>query len=178
VVSIGAEALAGELIESSPIEILARAKHEDYVRRALENAESRHTNPSLVGWDDLPQALKESNRRFAETVGAHVTALGATLLPLAHAPADRLLIDDVLLEDLARAEHDRWMASLDREGWRPTKGPKNAAAKLHPLLVPWEDLSEIDREKDRDVFRGLPQMLAFVGYELVLPSGHGTAAKR
>jgi TrkA-N domain/RyR domain len=177
-VSIGAEALAGELIESSPIEILARAKHEDYVRRALENAESRQTNPSLVGWDDLPQALKESNRRFAETVGAHVTALGATLLPLAHAPADRLVIDDVLLEDLARAEHDRWMASLDREGWRPTKGPKNAAAKLHPLLVPWEDLSEIDREKDRDVFRGLPQMLAFVGYELVLPSGHGTAAKR
>jgi hypothetical protein len=175
-VSIGAEALASELIESSPIEILARAKHEDYVRRALDNGESPHTNPSLVGWEQLPRALKESNRRFAETAGAHVMALGATLRPLAHAPAAELLIDDVLLEDLARAEHDRWMESLDRDGWRPTKGPKDAAAKLHPLLVPWDDLSERDREKDRDVFRGLPHMVALVGYELVLPAGHGAAA--
>jgi hypothetical protein len=42
-------------------------------------------------------------------------------------------------------------------------------ARLHPDLVPWEELSESDRDKDRDVFRGLPGMLALVGYELVLP---------
>ena len=70
------------------------------------------------------------------------------------------------------------MASLEREGWRPSKCPKNAVGKLHPLLVPWEDVSELDREKDRDVFRGLPRMLALVGYELVLPSRRGAAAKR
>lgn len=170
-VSIAAEALSNELIESSPIEILARARHQDYVRRALENGESRQTNPSLVSWEDLPSALKQANRRFAATVGAYVTALRATLRPLAHAPAGELLIDDPLLEDLARAEHDRWVDSLYCDGWRPTTGPKDAVGKLHPLLVPWDELSELEREKDRDVVRGLPQMLALVGYELVLPTG-------
>jgi TrkA-N domain/RyR domain len=177
-VSIGAEALASELVESSSIEILARARHEDYLRRGLECGESRDTNPSLVGWEELPQALKESNRRFAETVGAHVSGLGATLRPLAHAPPARLVLDDAVLDDLAQAEHDRWMASLRRDGWRPTRGPKDPTAQLHPLLVPWEDLSELDREKDRDVFRGLPRLLALIGYELVLPAERGHAAKR
>jgi hypothetical protein len=178
IVSTGTEALASELIESSAIEILARAKHEDYVRRGLERGESPGTNPSLVGWEKLPSALKASNRRFAEMVGAHVTALGATLRPLAHAPAENLLQGDLPLEDLARAEHDRWVASLQREGWRPTTGVKDAEAKLHPLLVPWEELSERDREKDRDVFRGLPRMLALVGYELVLPPVRSETAMR
>jgi voltage-gated potassium channel Kch len=178
IVSTGADALAGELIESSAIEILARARHEDYVRRGLERGESRRTNPSLVGWEELPSALKESNRRFAETVGAHVSALGATLRPLAHAPAEGLLVDDLLLEDLARAEHDRWAASLGRDGWRPTSGSKDTAGKLHPLLVPWEDLPEGDREKDREVFRGLSRMLALVGYELVLPATRRDTAMR
>jgi hypothetical protein len=98
IVSTGAEAVTSDLIESSPIEVLARAKHEDYVRQGLERGESRQTNPSLVGWDELPSALKESNRRFAEAVGAHVTALGATLRPLAHAPPERIVIDDQLLD--------------------------------------------------------------------------------
>ena len=178
IVSTGAEALASELIESSAIEIVARAKHEDYVRRGLERGESGQTNPSLVGWEQLPSALQESNRRFAEMIGAHVTALGATLRPLAHAPADGLALDDALLENLARSEHDRWAASLQRDGWSPTTGSKDAAEKLHPLLVPWEELSEPDREKDRDVFRGLPHMLALVGYELVLPPARRDTAMR
>ena len=39
-------------------------------------------------------------------------------------------------------------------------------AKRHPLLVPWDELPESEREKDRDAFRNLPQMLGLVGYEL------------
>jgi len=170
VVATGVETLAHELLERSGTEIIARAKHEDYVRRELDRGESAQTNASLVEWARLPASLKEANRRFAESVGAHVAALGAEIRPLAHAPAPtELAIEGPVLDELARGEHERWISSLEHDGWTPTSGPKDAVAKRHPLLVPWGELPESEREKDRDVFRNLPQMLGLVGYELVLP---------
>jgi hypothetical protein len=74
-----------------------------------------------------------------------------------------------LLEELARGEHGRWARDLKSKGWRYTEGSKDATGKRHPLLVPWEELPEPEREKDRDAVRGLPRMLSMVGYELVLP---------
>lgn len=179
-IAIGAEALAGQLIDSSTLEILARAKHEDYQRLALERGETVDENPSLVPWDQLPGSLKESNRRFAEMVGAQVAQLGWELRPLSHAVAtDEGAVPPEVLERLARTEHDRWMEALQRDGWQPTTGAKDPHRRLHPLLVPWEELPEEEREKDRDVIRGLPRMLALVGYELVVPDrepGSATSA--
>ena len=127
-------------------------------------------NPSLVPWDQLPGSLKESNRRFAESVGAQVAQLGWVLRPLSRAvPSDRGTVPPEVLERLSRAEHDRWMEALQRDGWQLTTGAKDPHRRLHPLLVPWEELPEEEREKDRDVIRGLPRMLALVGYELVVP---------
>jgi hypothetical protein len=168
VVAVGIDAIAGDVIESSVTEILARARHEEYRRGAVERGETLDANPSLVSWERLPDALKESNRRFAESIGATIRALGGTLRPLAGAPT-KLPIPAELLDQLARREHDRWSTALERDGWRPTEGPKDSAAKLHPLLVAWEELPESDREKDRDTIRGLPEMLALIGYELVVP---------
>jgi hypothetical protein len=73
------------------------------------------------------------------------------------------------IEELARQEHDRWVADLRRDGWRPTTGPKDPGRKLHPLLVGWEELDEAEREKDRDAARLIPRMLAQAGYELYRP---------
>jgi voltage-gated potassium channel Kch len=168
-VSTGLAQLTGEMLERSDIEIIARARHEDYVRRELARGETRHANSSLVDWEQLPGALRESNRRFAESLGALIGAVGAEIRPLAHAPNGELAIDAAFLESLARAEHQRWVSSLEADGWRLTSGEKDPAAKLHPLLIPWEELSDGERAKDRDVLRGLPLMLALVGYELVMP---------
>ena len=58
-------------------------------------------------------------------------------------------------------------ADLRRDGWRPTTGAKDSARKLHPLLdVPWEELDEINRDRDRDPIRLLPAMLLAVGLEV------------
>jgi len=164
-------ALTTQLLQGSGIERLARARHEDYVRLERERGVDQEANPSLVRWEELPETLKESNRRFAESVGGAVAKLGATLQPLrrsdsvgdAPIPPDRL-------EQLGRAEHDRWMRVLKEAGWTHTSGPKDAAAKQHPLLVPWEELSEAEREKDRDGYRSLPRLLATLGYELHIDS--------
>jgi hypothetical protein len=39
---------------------------------------------------------------------------------------------------------------------------------VHPMIgVPWSDLPEANREKDRDVVRLLPEILAEFGLEVV-----------
>ena len=76
-------------------------------------------------------------------------------------------LSDDEIEELARFEHDRWSSDLQRDGWRYTDGSKDPDRKLHPLLVPWEELSEEDREKDRDTIRALPRMLAAAGFTVV-----------
>jgi hypothetical protein len=53
-----------------------------------------------------------------------------------------------------------------RDGWRTTSGAKDPEAKLHPLLVPWDDLSEDDRDRDRDPVREIPAMLAHAGFRI------------
>ena len=62
------------------------------------------------------------------------------------------------IEELAKAEHARWMAERTADGW--TYGTnKDAVAKTSPYLVPWEKLTEEIRELDRDTVRRIPRML-------------------
>jgi hypothetical protein len=55
------------------------------------------------------------------------------------------------------------VADLERDGWRRTDGPKDPASLRHPLLVPWEELPESERDKDREPVREIPEMLARAG---------------
>jgi len=170
-VPTGELALGRALLRESGVEILARAKHEDYVARELTRGGSAGENPSLVAWQDLPESLRASNRRFAESVAVKLAAVGATLIPLTPSRVQGdLELNPAQLEELAQDEHERWMKDLIADGWTHTGGPKDPERKRHPLLVPWEQLDEPEREKDRDGFRALPALLARVGYELRLPT--------
>jgi voltage-gated potassium channel Kch/preprotein translocase subunit Sss1 len=168
-------ALVPALMLGGTIETLARAKHEDYRRNERERAAAEGrpppTGPQMEPWERLPESLRESNRRFADGVGAKLAAAGCAVVPapLIDPLGDLFGFTDAEIEDLARQEHDRWMHDLLRDGWRRTAGEKDPERKLHPLLVRWEELSEAYREKDRDAARLIPRMLAQAGYELYRP---------
>jgi hypothetical protein len=49
---------------------------------------------------------------------------------------------------------------------------------LHPSLVPYDELPEDEREKDRDAIRDLPRMLAEAGFEIHRLSGPETPRAR
>jgi len=54
-----------------------------------------------------------------------------------------------LIEMLARNNHELWAARRMAEGWR--YGPKrNDEKKETPALVPYEELSDSEKEYDRD----------------------------
>lgn len=62
---------------------------------------------------------------------------------------------------LGRVEHDRWTNERLAAGWTP--GPRDAAARTSPYLVPWEALDEDVRELDRQFVRALPDVLSDAG---------------
>jgi hypothetical protein len=62
-------------------------------------------------------------------------------------------------------EHERWVEEKLSDGWRysPTK---DLEKKTIPYLVPWDDLSEADKDKDRNQVRNLPAFLAKARFEI------------
>jgi hypothetical protein len=149
-------------------ERLARLRHEDYLRYEEAQGATRETNPSVVPWEELPESLKESNRAFAEGIGKKLAAAGCAVVPapLANTRGASALFSEETIDEHARGEHERWMRDLLRQGWTYTSGKKDPDRKLHPKLVPWEQLSEVDRERDRDAIRRLPALLARAGFEI------------
>jgi hypothetical protein len=171
--------LNADLLARGTNELLARAKHEHYLLCERERGVSPDENPSVVPWHELDESLKESNRLFADSIGAKLEAAGCTVVPapLADPRAPGFAFSDDEIEEFARAEHDRWQRDLLGQGWRFGE-VKDAQRKLHPKLVPWNELTEDDRDKDREPVRALPEMLARAGFAIERVGGAGRAADR
>ena len=147
-------------------ETLARAIHGDYVRVQVALGETQQTNPSLVAWDELPQRLQDASRRQADDIGSKLSAIGCGLEALTDWDADLFAFAPDEIERLAVLEHERWLEDYQASGWRYAPGAKSVEQKTHPSLVPWVELSEAEREKDRDVVRLLPTLLARAGLQV------------
>ncbi|MDX1934972.1 MAG: RyR domain-containing protein [Capsulimonadales bacterium] len=70
-----------------------------------------------------------------------------------------------LTELLARNTHEVWARQRLSEGWR--YGPKrDDTRKEHPCLIPYEELSEIEKEYDRNTAMETLRMITALGYRL------------
>ncbi len=75
-------------------------------------------------------------------------------------------IDIETLEKLAEAAHIVWMDGKLRDGW--TYGPEtDKEKKIHSCIVPYDQLNETDKESDRDMVRGIPDILSAAGFKMV-----------
>ncbi len=73
-----------------------------------------------------------------------------------------------VIEEFARVNHDMWAWNRQREGW--SYGPsRDDARKLHPGLVPYADLSESEKQYDRNAAASTMRALAGLGYRIVAP---------
>jgi voltage-gated potassium channel Kch len=159
-------ALKPDLLLRGNSELLARAKHEEYLAQQRV-AGTRPGPPAMVPWAQLPEDLKDANRRFADGIGAKLKAAGCALVPapVTNSGGGDFSFSDAEVEELAKLEHDRWVRDKERDDW--SYGPeRNEADRVHPLMVPWEKLPEKEREKDRNPMRELPRILARVGLEI------------
>ena len=78
-----------------------------------------------------------------------------------------VLNDEILAltERIAANVHDVWAQGRISEGW--TYGPvKDAQRKVTPLLVPYDQLPESEKDYDRNTALETIKMIMLLGYEL------------
>lgn len=161
------------------IEALAKAAHEAYCERALERDESPTSNVALRPWDELPEDLRIANRSQVIDIPSKLRFLGYELAPgYGISPYD-MEVSESQLEELAVREHARWSADRLKHGWTYASTRDNAR-KHHPLLVAWDRLSKLEKDKDRDTVRDLPRLIERAGFSVkkspmihTLPTRHG-----
>jgi voltage-gated potassium channel Kch len=140
-------------LEHPELDALARRMHQAYVDEQSAKGPKPIANASLVSWDELPEDLKDSNRQAADHVGVKLRALAASGHARLTAEGSMRDLTAESEEMLARMEHVRFCAERLLAGWRFAPGSKDVWRKTSPSLVPWENLPEDERRKDRQHVR-------------------------
>jgi voltage-gated potassium channel Kch len=154
------------LLLDSANETLARAHHEDFMRRELALGHTRADNPSIVPWEQLSEEKRDSSRQAVDHIPVKLHAVGCDIEPMIDWDAELFEFAPREVELLAEMEHLRWLEERSRAGF--TYGPvRDDSARVHPDLQPWNQLSAESQEKNRASIRGLPAYLASVGFQIV-----------
>jgi hypothetical protein len=128
----------------------ARSLHNAYVEKELAKLGAENSLPlaSFVKpWDELPENIRDTNRRVADHFEVKVRAIGCILASVDC--GDEIELTASELEILAIMEHRRWWADRALNGWK-YGAKRQDAQKIHPNMVAYEVLSEADKQKDRD----------------------------
>ncbi|MFV8816609.1 RyR domain-containing protein [Haliea sp. E17] len=153
------ETLTIDVVVNEALDLMARTLHNDYARTQIARGENAGNNASLIPWSELPAHKKRANQRAAAHIDIKLRLCGCTAYSeLASAAEIAFPPDASTLEQLARLEHHRWMADKYLAGYSYGE-QRDEDQMLHPDLVPWEALTEADKEKDRDNIRRIPALL-------------------
>jgi len=156
---------AVEALDEGELDVLARAYHEEY------QASSPDGDVGATAWTDLGADDRAANRASAEAVLGHVADMGYDAVRV-DGRVDPIRIPAAVVEAASIREHDRWAEFKRSQGW--VHGPeRDPQRRTHPDLVPWEELDEPTREKDRVRMRIIPDLLARIGMALVPRSAAG-----
>lgn len=164
-------ALAGPFVAAQPdlFEDLAQSIHTRYLGDQLRKGEQLGARPSLRPWSELGPVFRNSNIDQARHLAVKLRAIGATIAPRS-ATNPTFALTDAEVEMLAPMEHARWVRERTHAGWR-LAAQTDPDRKRSTDLVPWDQLREESRAKDREAVRGLEttfaDALADIGLQIV-----------
>ena len=113
----------------------------------------------------MPENEKESNRNNVKDIPNKLASIGYAMVPARGNESPAKFQDDDV-EELAKGEHKRWVKEKTDAGWKPSEKTIKER-KLHKDLIPWNELPEEEKEKDRVLVRGIPLILTKAGYIMV-----------
>ena len=155
-----------DYILSTTHERIAQAVHEHYVEQQRIAGETPKTNPSMVSWDELPEDLKESNRKQADSIIEKLQAIQCDIELLTDWDEELFKFTPEEVEKLAIMEHNRFVTERTDQGYIFGK-EKDITKKVSPYLKPYEDLPENVKEIDRNEIRTIPSILYRVDLKII-----------
>lgn len=176
----GCEIVREEETEGVTIQLarkIARAIHAGYLREVTRQAAGMSGRKviTVAEFDDLPDDIRESNISNALHIPTKLLAIGYRIRPVRKDYKAKVLhLDDEEVETMARVEHLRWSWEKRLAGWTYGK-VRNEPHKKHPNLVPYEELTEDEKEKDRELVRLVPGILRDIRFEAYPVSSEHTA---
>jgi hypothetical protein len=151
-----------DVLTHGAFDLMARMIHLDYLQ-SISDEERAARGPAVRSWDSLPEIYRESSRQQARAFAAQLASVGCEVR---HGDGENVTLTDDEVELLARLEHERWITERTAAGW--TYAPtRNEMKKTHPNLVPYDDLDERTRDKDRRVAARLPALAALLGMTVI-----------
>jgi len=143
---------------------MAKTMHQAYCDIAGSYKEAN------VPWEQLNEDARESNRRVVVHIAAKLSSAGMDIEPwlkkwdrnpqVTQLPKiDNILDNKKLHLKLAILEHDRWMADRRLSGWQYGK-TKDITKRLHPDLVPFDQLSQESQSYDMQITNTLIKILS------------------
>jgi serine phosphatase RsbU (regulator of sigma subunit) len=154
---------------------LARAIHSRYLH-AIRNQNpkaddfvffnsGKSGNQYAVDFDDLSAEIKYSNIDNATHIPTKLLSIGYKIRPVKKGFKPYALhLNEEEIETMARVEHMRWSWEKRLNGWI-SGNIKDEVKKTHPSLIPYEQLSESEKEKDRELVKLIPAFLQDIDYE-------------
>jgi hypothetical protein len=98
-----------------------------------------------------------------------LAVVGCRLAPGKATAREKLAVGALLernLDVLAQMEHDGWQEQKRKEGW--TYGPvRQDDRRKHNLLIPFDRLPEVEKNKDRQSIRDYPELVGRAGFRIV-----------
>ena len=73
---------------------------------------------------------------------------------------------EALVEEIAKNVHEVWAQHRLEQGWKYGK-ERSDALKEHPSLVPYEELSEEEKDYDRDTAFGTLKLIHKLGFQII-----------
>lgn len=150
-------------LEPGVRKIIAQAIHENY--RTTKARSSRTGDPAMVSWDKLPDNLKESNLQQADDIFDKLHKISCTVVRAVGRKVAKMTFTKDEIEVMAEMEHARWNVERLLDGWKWGE-KRDVINKVSPYLVPWAELPEDVKERDRETVRKIPEFLAKVGLEI------------
>jgi hypothetical protein len=82
--------------------------------------------------------------------------------------SDVILTDDIteLCELIAKNTHDVWAENRIKDGWTYGEA-RDDVKKQHPCLIPYEELSDSEKEYDRTTSMETLKLITKLGYKIV-----------
>lgn len=162
-------------INISMVRKLARAIHSRYLHEIRnQNLKADNFifyNPGktaiqyMVEFDDLPDEIKYSNIDNATHIPTKLLSIGYKIRQVKKGfKPFALHLNEEEVETMARVEHIRWSWEKRLNGWVFGE-VKDDVKKTHPSLIPYEQLSESEKEKDRELVKLIPAFLQDIDYE-------------